>query len=40
MCDSDKADDLDVKKDTFRIQEIKAMKKAWEQMDPGRATKV
>lgn len=34
------ADVLDMKKDTERVDEIKAMKQAWESAEPGRAIKV
>lgn len=34
------ADILEVKKDTQRADEIKAMKQAWESAEPGRAIKV
>lgn len=34
------ADILEVKKDTQRADEIKAMKQAWETAEPGRAIKV
>lgn len=34
------ADVLEVKKDTQRVDEIKAMKQAWESAEPGRAIKV
>lgn len=33
-------DDVEVKKDTERADEIRAMKKAWEDAEPGRAAKV
>ncbi|NWU70559.1 ADGB protein, partial [Pterocles burchelli] len=33
------ADNLEVKKDTQRVDEIRAMKKAWESAEPGRAIK-
>lgn len=32
-------EDLEVKKDTERADEIRAMKKAWEDAEPGRAAK-
>ena len=32
-------EDLDVRKDTERAEEIRAMKKAWEDAQPGRAAK-
>lgn len=34
--DSDKADSVELKLDTSRIDKIKAMKLAWEAADPGR----
>lgn len=34
------ADFLEVKKDTRRVDEIRAMKEAWESAEPGRAVKV
>ena len=34
------ADFLEVKKDTERADEIRAMKQAWEMAEPGRAIKV
>lgn len=34
------ADFLEVKKDTRRVDEIRAMKEAWETAEPGRAVKV
>ena len=33
-------EEIEVKKDTERADEIRAMKKAWEDADPGRAAKV
>ena len=33
-------EDIEVKKDTERADEIRALKKAWEDADPGRAAKV
>jgi len=33
-------EEIDVKKDTERADEIRAMKKAWEEAEPGRAAKV
>ena len=33
-------DEIEVKKDTERQDEIKAMKQAWEAAEPGRAAKV
>jgi hypothetical protein len=33
-------DNIDVKKDTERADEIRATKKAWETAQPGRAAKV
>ena len=32
-------DEIDIKKDTERADEIRAMKKAWEDAEPGRAAK-
>ena len=32
-------DDIEVRKDTERADEIRAMKKAWEDAEPGRAAK-
>ena len=32
-------DDIEVRKDTERADEIRAMKKAWEEAEPGRAAK-
>lgn len=39
MSDASNADDIDVKKDTDRVEEIKAMKRAWEASAPGRGAK-
>lgn len=33
-------EDIDIKKDTERADEIRAMKRAWEEAEPGRAAKV
>lgn len=33
-------EEIEVKKDTERADEIRALKKAWEDADPGRAAKV
>ena len=33
-------EEVDVKKDTSRADQIRAMKKAWEDAEPGRAAKV
>lgn len=33
-------EDIEVKKDTERADEIRALKKAWEDAEPGRAAKV
>ena len=33
-------EEIEVKKDTERADEIRAMKKAWEDAEPGRAAKV
>lgn len=40
VSDQREADILEVKKDTQRADEIKAMKLAWESAEPGRAIKV
>ncbi|KAJ0026837.1 hypothetical protein NQD34_017837, partial [Periophthalmus magnuspinnatus] len=37
---TDKAEDMKVRKDTERRDEIKALKRAWETAEPGRAAKV
>ncbi|KAL8623367.1 hypothetical protein ACOMHN_065901 [Nucella lapillus] len=39
VLDSTAAEELEVKKDTERVDEIRAIKKAWEEADPGRAAK-
>ncbi|KAI0209587.1 Androglobin [Lamellibrachia satsuma] len=39
VSDATSADDIEVKKDTERVDEIRAMKKAWEDAEPGRAAK-
>ncbi|XP_066285114.1 androglobin-like isoform X10 [Branchiostoma lanceolatum] len=39
VSDGTAAEELDVKKDTERQEEIKAMKQAWEAAEPGRAVK-
>ncbi|XP_053829225.1 androglobin isoform X1 [Vidua macroura] len=39
VSDQKEADFLEVKKDTRRVDEIRAMKKAWESAEPGRAVK-
>ncbi|XP_064627067.1 androglobin-like isoform X5 [Lineus longissimus] len=39
VSDATAAEDVDVKKDTERADEIRAMKKAWEDAEPGRAAK-
>lgn len=33
-------EEIDIKKDTERADEIRAMKRAWEEAEPGRAAKV
>lgn len=40
VVEQNEAEALDVKKDTERADEIKAMKQAWEAAEPGRAVKV
>uniref|UniRef100_H0ZKF9 Androglobin n=1 Tax=Taeniopygia guttata TaxID=59729 RepID=H0ZKF9_TAEGU len=40
VSDQKEADFLEVKKDTRRVDEIRAMKEAWESAEPGRAVKV
>ena len=32
-------DEIDIKKDTERADEIRALKRAWEEAEPGRAAK-
>ncbi|XP_037989711.1 androglobin [Motacilla alba alba] len=39
VSDQNEADFLEVKKDTRRVDEIRAMKEAWESAEPGRAVK-
>ncbi|XP_013419771.1 androglobin-like [Lingula anatina] len=39
VSDGTAAEEIDVKKDTERADEIRAMKKAWEEAEPGRAAK-
>ncbi|XP_043930477.1 androglobin [Protopterus annectens] len=39
VSDQSEADTIDIKRDTERIDEIKAMKQAWESAEPGRAIK-
>lgn len=40
VTDYNEADFFEVKKDTERADEIRAMKQAWEMTEPGRAIKV
>lgn len=40
VTDNSKAKGIDVKRDTERIDQIKAIKKAWEIAEPGRSAKV
>lgn len=40
VSDQTKAESIDVIKDTERFDQIKAVKKAWEQDEPGRHAKV
>lgn len=40
VIEQNEAEALDIKKDTERADEIKAMKQAWEAAEPGRAVKV
>lgn len=40
VTDHSEGDILDVKKDTERADEIRAMKQAWETTEPGRGIKV
>ncbi|XP_026196445.1 androglobin [Anabas testudineus] len=39
VSDKSKAESIEVKKDTERVDQIKAIKKAWEIVEPGRCTK-
>ncbi|XP_052244735.1 androglobin-like isoform X7 [Dreissena polymorpha] len=39
VSDANAAEDIEVKKDTERADEIRALKKAWEEAEPGRAAK-
>ncbi|CAH1799230.1 unnamed protein product [Owenia fusiformis] len=39
ISDASQAEEIDVRKDTERADEIRAMKKAWEDAEPGRAAK-
>ena len=39
LCLLDKQDAVEIKKDTERIDELKAMKRAWEEAEPGRMAK-
>lgn len=40
VSDKSKTGSIEVTKDTERIDQIKAMKKAWEMAEPGRCAKV
>lgn len=40
VTDNGKAKGIDVKRDTERVDQIKAIKKAWEMAEPGRSAKV
>lgn len=40
VIDKSKAENIEVKKDTERMDQIKAIKKAWEMAEPGRSAKV
>lgn len=40
VVEQNETDAVDLKKDTERADEIKAMKQAWEAAEPGRAIKV
>lgn len=40
VSDESEAGSMEVKKDTERLEEIRAMKMAWETAEPGRAAKV
>lgn len=40
VSDQNDADAIEVKKDTERVDEIRALKQAWETAEPGRAIKV
>ena len=40
VTEHNEADSFEVKKDTERADEIRAMKQAWEMTEPGRAIKV
>jgi len=40
VADAEVGDDIELKKDTQRQEEIRAMKQAWETAEPGRAVKV
>lgn len=40
VSDKNRAESIQVKKDTERMDQIKAMKKAWEMAEPGRAARV
>ena len=40
VCDQSKAESLEMKKDTERLNKIRAIKEAWETAEPGRHAKV
>lgn len=40
VIDKSKAEKIEVKKDTERMDQIRSMKKAWEMAEPGRCAKV
>lgn len=40
VSDKSKTECIEVKKDTERMDQIKAIKKAWEMVEPGRCAKV
>ena len=40
ITDVDVAEEVELKKDTHRQEEIRALKQAWEAAEPGRAVKV
>lgn len=40
VTDNSRTEGIEVKKDTERTDQIKAVKKAWETLEPGRSAKV
>lgn len=40
VSDKSKTESMEVRKDTERLDQIKALKKAWEMAEPGRCAKV